>query len=271
MKKNNLRHLRKQSGLTTTKVAELMGMSLGGYQKIEAGTRRLTVEHIAQAAKVFGVTESDVIREQMGIPIIGSIGQGGEISPEINEARETGSHSIVPFATVMNGLIGFEIYQESLWPRYASGDVLLCTKTGNLDSLGRGQEAVIELKSGRTILKKLFRENDIWRLESHNSPPARFADIKWASEVMYVLRAGQYEIIETKIPRYTRSPKQKKQPTKKLEFIDQTDLAQQCMSRTHPRARGVRYTHTRHNLKHKRHIRGSLLESDPRFVYSLPL
>lgn len=59
--KNNLKNLRESAGLTQIQAADLMGMSKGGYIKIEHGHRRLTAEHIARAAEIFEVSQETVL------------------------------------------------------------------------------------------------------------------------------------------------------------------------------------------------------------------
>ena len=70
---NNLKALQAARGLTIDQAATAMGMSRGGYLKIQRGENRLTSTTIARAAKAFGVTESDVVSDA---------GARGEATPE---------------------------------------------------------------------------------------------------------------------------------------------------------------------------------------------
>lgn len=61
---NNLKNLREKAGFTQAEAADLMGMSKGGYIKIEHGHRRLTADHIARAAEVFKTSEEQVLKRR---------------------------------------------------------------------------------------------------------------------------------------------------------------------------------------------------------------
>jgi transcriptional regulator with XRE-family HTH domain len=58
---NNLKALQAARGLTIDQAAKAMGMSRGGYLKIQRGENRLTSTTIARAAQAFGVRESEVV------------------------------------------------------------------------------------------------------------------------------------------------------------------------------------------------------------------
>jgi transcriptional regulator with XRE-family HTH domain len=58
---NNIKALQTALGLTIDQAADAMGMSRGGYLKIQRGENRLTSTTIALAARAFGVTESDIL------------------------------------------------------------------------------------------------------------------------------------------------------------------------------------------------------------------
>lgn len=61
---NNLKKLRKAKGLTLPQAAKLMGMSYGGYVKLERSERRLASDHIARAAAAFDVPGAAVICDE---------------------------------------------------------------------------------------------------------------------------------------------------------------------------------------------------------------
>lgn len=77
---NNLKKLREQAGLTQPKAAAAMGLSLGGYKKLEGGERRLNLDYISRAARAFGVSEAAVIEAHVGNPDGGPLlGAPGEV------------------------------------------------------------------------------------------------------------------------------------------------------------------------------------------------
>jgi transcriptional regulator with XRE-family HTH domain len=60
---NRLKFLRERAGWTHDEAAAQMGMSRGGFIKIERGENNLTSETIARAARVFGVSEAEILSE----------------------------------------------------------------------------------------------------------------------------------------------------------------------------------------------------------------
>jgi transcriptional regulator with XRE-family HTH domain len=66
--RNNIRALQNARALTIDQAAAAMGMSRGGYLKIQRGENRLTSTTIALAARAFGVAESEIISDLQSIP-----------------------------------------------------------------------------------------------------------------------------------------------------------------------------------------------------------
>lgn len=58
---NNIKVLQNAKGWTIDRAAAAMGMSRGGYLKIQRGENRLTSTTIELAAKAFGVSESEIL------------------------------------------------------------------------------------------------------------------------------------------------------------------------------------------------------------------
>lgn len=75
---NNLRALQKAKGWTIDQAADAMGMSRGGYIKIERGENRLTSTTIEKAASVFEVSQAKIIPPSKAIQVIGLVGAGSQ-------------------------------------------------------------------------------------------------------------------------------------------------------------------------------------------------
>lgn len=58
---NGLKALRERQGWTLEQAAQAMGVSRGGYVKLERGERKLTQTYIENAVEVFGATAQDVL------------------------------------------------------------------------------------------------------------------------------------------------------------------------------------------------------------------
>lgn len=56
----NLKRIREQKKLSQKQMAELLKYSLGGYVKIEQGTRGMSTRKIYEAAEILGCSPNDI-------------------------------------------------------------------------------------------------------------------------------------------------------------------------------------------------------------------
>ncbi len=63
--KETLRDLRKESGKTCTEVAQALGVSDRAYYRYEQGDRRISLEQVLILAKLYDVSEQEVIEAQL--------------------------------------------------------------------------------------------------------------------------------------------------------------------------------------------------------------
>jgi phage repressor protein C with HTH and peptisase S24 domain len=87
-----------------------------------------------------------------------------------------------------------QVEGNDLWPRYESGDVIICWRQGNIIQEVVGWEAVVKTASGKRYLKRiqLGASPGTFDLESHNISPIRGVRIDEAWEVKGVVRSGQW-------------------------------------------------------------------------------
>lgn len=97
MAKNGLAALRNSRGWTQDDVADKIGMSLGGYRKLEYGERSLKAAQIAMFAKLFGATETEVIHDDgeddRPQPRRVPVGQEFDPDPEFDNPATMGSET----------------------------------------------------------------------------------------------------------------------------------------------------------------------------------
>lgn len=191
---NNLRRLREARGWTHDEAAEAMGMSRGGFIKLERGERKLDEDRIRVAADVFQVTREVVMAEQTPIRVMGRIGAGGTIEPDYEQVPLDGLYTIdLPFA-VPDGIIGLEVDGISMMPVYRPKDVILVWEeqkrpTGDFV----GEEAAVRTARGLRALKEIQRgrSRSKFNLHSHNAPLIEDVDIVWVGEIYLIVRARQ--------------------------------------------------------------------------------
>ncbi|MGP8231518.1 MAG: helix-turn-helix transcriptional regulator [Methylovirgula sp.] len=171
---------------------------------VKNGDRRgITTETLAALAPVLKTSASWLL-EGVGDPnaatevkVVGRIGAGAEILPEYEQILEDGLFEInVPFATPAD-TIAFEVEGDSMWPRYDSGDVVICWRQSEDAENVVGREAAVRTRDGRRYLKRVRRGAvpGTYDLESHNAAPIRGVEIVWAAAIQAVVRAGQWQRI----------------------------------------------------------------------------
>ncbi len=171
---------------------------------VKNGDRRgITTETLAALAPVLKTSASWLL-EGVGDPnagtevkVVGRIGAGAEILPEYEQIPEDGLFEIsVPFATPAD-TIAFEVEGDSMWPRYDSGDVVICWRQSEDAENVVGREAAVRTRDGRRYLKRVRRGAlaGTYDLESHNAAPIRGVEVIWAAAIQAVVRAGQWQRI----------------------------------------------------------------------------
>jgi hypothetical protein len=171
---------------------------------VKNGDRRgITTETLVALAPVLKTTAAWLL-EGMGDPaagnlgkVVGRIGAGAEILPEFEQIPADGLFEIsVPF-TIPEDSIAFEVEGESMWPRYDSGDVIICRRHNEDVEAVVGREAAVRTRDGRRYLKRVRRgaTAGTYDLESHNAAPIRGVEIAWAAAIQAVVRANQWHRI----------------------------------------------------------------------------
>lgn len=200
MAANRIKELRESKRMTLEELAGETGFSTSYVQRLEKGDRNLAVKHLDSFASALGVTARELVPAQDGsttVKVVGRIGAGQEILPEMEQLPPDGLFQIeVPFAVPENTL-AFEVEGESMWPRYDSGDVVLCWREGTNAAEVVGWEAAVLTDRGQRYLKRILHGSKakLFNLESFNAPVIRDVRLQWVSKVQAVVRAGEWRQI----------------------------------------------------------------------------
>lgn len=209
--KTKLKAARDAQGLTQEQLAEDVGLSVSQISRFESGMREPRVGEIAAIAKRLRITTSTLLEDAI-VSVEGRIGAGAEITPFDDQTEIYEVEADIPLSP---GMIGFEVVGDSMYPRYESGDIIICAKDGvPIESLKQGAEAAVALVDGRRFIKRVRRENARWVLDSHNASPIRDVEIIWASRVAHVIRADEVRRVERLAQRSATALKQKKKSAK---------------------------------------------------------
>ncbi len=162
--------------------------------------RGITTETLTALAPVLKTTAAWLL-EGAGHPspgnlvrVVGRIAAGGEILPESGQAAPDGLYGIeIPFP-IPEDAIAFEVEGDSMWPRYDSGDVIICWQQAAIADEIIGSEAAVRIVGGKRYLRRVQRGavNGTFDLEAHNAAPIRGVPIEWAAEIKGVVRYGQW-------------------------------------------------------------------------------
>jgi Peptidase S24-like len=162
--------------------------------------RGITTETLIALAPVLKTTPAWLL-DGVGDPasgnlvrVVGQIGAGAEIRPEVEQASPERAYEIeVPFP-VSADEIAFKVEGDGMWPRYDPGDVVICWRQGTNAGDLIGWEAAVRTAEGKRYLKRIQRgaASGTFDLESHNAAPIRGVRIEWTAAIKGVVRSGQW-------------------------------------------------------------------------------
>lgn len=195
-----LEEARRKAGFKSPReAAQAFGWNENTYKSREGGLRGMpSQDEVRRYAQAFGVPfiwlltgdgAASELRYQ--VTVVGKIGAGAAILPEIEQVPAHGLYEVKTPFTVPKDAIAFEVEGDSMWPRYDPGDVIVCWRQGsNLEEV-IGWEAAVRTADGHRYLKRILRgaEPETFDLESHNAAPIRGVKLEWVAQVHAVIRA----------------------------------------------------------------------------------
>ena len=168
---------------------------------VQNGERRgITTETLAALAPVLKTTAAWLLEgvgdDESSAPlrVVGRIGAGAEILPEFEQIPPEGLFEIEMLFPLPPDSVAFVVEGDSMWPRYDSGDVVICGRPENDAHAIVGLEAAVRTSEGRRYLKTIRRGSKpgTYDLESHNAPPIRHVIIEWAARILVILPESQW-------------------------------------------------------------------------------
>lgn len=182
-----------------------------GQDDAERYARRYRAKGVQVTAKdiLFG-QESEVLAvENRIVRVMGRVGAGAAIEPEFEQVPEDGLYPIELQFSLPSEMIGFEVYGESMLPRYDAGDVIVVWKDQRRSAESFiGEEAAVRTEDGRRYLKNILHgpRRGLYTLDSFNAKPITGVRIVWIGEIYLTLRAGQIRRLETARGKRARRP-----------------------------------------------------------------
>ena len=127
---------------------------------VQNGERRgVTTETLAALAPVLKTTAAWLLEgagdsEAVGpVRVMGRIGAGAEILPEFEQIPPEGLFEIELAFPLPPESVAFAVEGDSMWPRYDSGDVVICGKPEPDGNAVAGSEAAVRTTDGKRYLK----------------------------------------------------------------------------------------------------------------------
>lgn len=153
---NQLRNLRLSRRWTIDKAANEIGMSYGGYLKLERGDRRLKAEQIARIAAVYGVADSDVIGSRLQVYVIGRVDASGRIIT-FDEAGGPLQLAPAPDGST-NQTVAYRVEEGAVLQGIAEENWLIYhdEPVAEVPDEWIGKFCVCELKDGERFICKIF-------------------------------------------------------------------------------------------------------------------
>lgn len=139
-----------------------------------------------------------------GVPVMGYIGTGAEITPEFEQVPPEGLEQIdLPF-DVSSEIIAFRVKGSSMRPAYRDGDVVLvhANQKGAPDSYF-GEEVAVRTLTGNRYLKEIHpgERKGTFNLVSHNAEVIKNVRLEWVGEIYLTIRNNQVRKIAHKAAR----------------------------------------------------------------------
>ncbi|BBB98430.1 repressor LexA [Bradyrhizobium japonicum] len=181
-----------KTGKSKGGLARAMGVRAGAVSEILSGIRLIKASEIAPIMEYL---------ELNSVPIVGRVGAGASIQPELEQVPPEGLGEIeLPFP-MTEETVAFEVSGDSMLPKYENGDVIVVYREQRYPlSSFYGEEAAVRLKSGERYLKTIERgsSSGTVNLKSFNAKPINGVKLEWIGEICVTLPRGQIERLRGK-------------------------------------------------------------------------
>ena len=189
--KFRIREKRKEAGLTQEAMADRLEISVGLYNGLENGKRRMNETYLEGIANILGMRPRDlIVEEAQSISVAGQVGAGAKV-PLFDTYGKDGEGPQVecPPGLSPHGIVAVEVTGDSMEPMYSSGDVLFYARAAHdgVPTEAIGRRCVCEDEDGMAWVKqvKLGDEPGLFHLIALNplADTRHNVRLKWAAPI----------------------------------------------------------------------------------------
>lgn len=192
-----LKAARRRAGFRSARqAAQRFGWVLSTYASHENGqTPEVPRDAAIGYGRAFKVSPSWILtgegpmEAQNVIRVVGRIGAGAEISPDLEQVPPEGLDQVeLPFPLALDA-VAFEVVGESMMPRYDPGALVICSANSRDPEQFLNSEVAVRTASGARYLKTLRpgSRRGSYNLESFNARPIENVRLVWIGEVLAVV------------------------------------------------------------------------------------
>ncbi|WCK26609.1 S24 family peptidase [Agrobacterium pusense] len=164
--------------------------------KIVTGERDLKADEMFDISRATGYPVPTGMVTDGYVPLMGYIGAGAEILPDMEQVPTEGFDQIhVPFP-LPDEMIALEVRGDSMLPVYKDGHVIIvyAEQKKPLSSF-YGEDAAVRTTDGRRFLKTIVKGSPI-TLMSFNAAPIENVGLEWVGEIFAVLPRNQLRKVQ---------------------------------------------------------------------------
>ena len=184
MSENRIRHWRDVRNLTLEQLAEQAGMSTSYLQRMESGSRNVSLKNLAKLSQALGVTPRDLVENSANsVPVVGFVGAGAAAhlfsdgQGPFDEVPAPDGSTTATVAVVIRG--------ESLGSIFDGWLVFYDAVRDPPSSDLVGKLCVLGVAGGKVLIKKLQKGQlpKRFNLLSATEPPLYDVQVDWAAAV----------------------------------------------------------------------------------------
>ncbi len=146
------------------------------------------------------ITGNTQIPSKSYVPLMGYVGAGAKIKPDIGEMPPDGLGVVaVPFSMPAD-MVAFRVRGDLMLPVYREGHIIIVyrNQTKPLEAF-YGEEAVVQTSDGRRFIKTIMRGADGVNLISWNATLIEGVKLKWIGEIFAILPRQALRHVDKKV------------------------------------------------------------------------